>query len=106
MPAASSIPQPLTSFVGRERELAAITRLLGEARLLTLTGPGGCGKTRLALRLADELSSAFPDGVYVVPLASIRDPQLVLPAIAQALRVKEGGQPSLADALQQHLAAR
>ena len=69
-------------------------RLLGATHLLTLTGPGGTGKTRLALQLAAEVLSDFPDGVYAVFLAAIREPELVVSAIAQALGVQEvGGQP-------------
>ena len=64
-------------------------------RLLTLTGPGGVGKTRLALRVAEEAARDFPDGIWFVPLASIRDPALVLSAIAQGLDLRETGHGSL-----------
>ena len=75
-------------------------------QLLTLTGPGGTGKTRLALQAAAELLDAFPDGVWFVPLAALRDPALVLPAIATALGVREeAGQP-LGDRLRDFLAAK
>ncbi|GCE15451.1 LuxR C-terminal-related transcriptional regulator [Tengunoibacter tsumagoiensis] len=88
-------PHPLpiqpTPFIGRKREVAAVQRLLlrEEVRLLTLTGPGGSGKTRLALQVAPELRNSFPDGISFVNLASIRDAELVAPTIAQALGVKE-----------------
>ncbi len=82
---------PLTRFIGREREIAAASDLLRHhrVRLLTLTGPGGVGKTRLALRVAETVQEAFADGVVFVPLAPVRDPNLVLPAIASALGVRE-----------------
>jgi predicted ATPase/class 3 adenylate cyclase len=87
----TNLPAPLTGFVGRRRELEEITTLLGRegVRLLTLTGPGGSGKTRLALRMAAGLVEGFPDGVVLVDLASIEDPTLVPAAVARALGVRE-----------------
>ena len=79
-----SLPRPLTSFVGRERELAQAKRLLKDSCLVTLTGPGGSGKTRLCIALAGEVAGDYPDGVYFVPLAPIRDPGLVSSTIARA----------------------
>ena len=83
-------PNPLTSFVGREREVEQICALLQRrgVRLVTLTGPGGVGKTRLALRVAEALGTDFADGVAFVPLAPITDPNLVCPTIAHALGVR------------------
>jgi predicted ATPase len=88
--APSGIPQQLTAFFGRRRELAEAAELLRGARLLTLVGPGGSGKTRLAIELAVENRGGFPDGLIFVPLASLREPELVLSAIAREFRVNEG----------------
>jgi predicted ATPase len=91
-------PQPLTSFVGRERELRAVGDLLRDetVRLLTLTGPGGVGKTRVAMLLAADLAPEFADGVVFVSLAAMNDPDLVAGAIVQALGEREvGGQSHL-----------
>ncbi len=76
------LPAPLTSFVGRAQEVAAVVALLGrvDVRLVTLTGPGGVGKTRIALKVVEEGAAIFGDGVAFVPLAAITDPNLVLPA--------------------------
>jgi predicted ATPase/DNA-binding SARP family transcriptional activator/DNA-binding CsgD family transcriptional regulator len=84
-----NLPTPKTSFVGRERELVELKRALAMTRLLTLTGTGGCGKTRLALEVAKDLVSAYPDGVWLVELAPLSDPALVPDAVAAALGVRE-----------------
>jgi predicted ATPase/class 3 adenylate cyclase len=87
----TNLPHPASSFVGRERELREITRLLHEgARLLTLTGPGGTGKTRLALEAAASLVEDYRGGVFWVALASLRDPLLVTEAISQTVGAKDG----------------
>jgi predicted ATPase/class 3 adenylate cyclase len=88
----TNLPVPPTPFLGRERELEEVTDLLARqgVRLLTLTGPGGTGKTRLALQAAAYQAERFPDGVWWVPLASLRDPQLVMEQAAQALESKNG----------------
>ncbi|WP_229695125.1 ATP-binding protein [Streptomyces lacrimifluminis] len=80
---------PATSFVGRRPELAQARRLLAATRLLTLTGPGGVGKTRLAARVAEEAVRGFPDGVWLVPLAAVRDGALVPHAVADALGIRD-----------------
>jgi predicted ATPase/DNA-binding CsgD family transcriptional regulator len=92
-------PARLTSFVGRERELAEVGRLLGRERLVTLTGPGGVGKTRLALAVADELGETFADGVAFVDLAPVSQPESVLPAIARTLSLRDGGDLPLVERL-------
>jgi non-specific serine/threonine protein kinase len=84
-----SLPKPLTSFIGRERELAEAKRLLQGSHLVTLTGPGGSGKTRLCIALATEVAAEYPDGVYFVPLAPVRDPQLVPSTIAQSIGLQD-----------------
>src|SRR5499427_24052 len=88
-PRASNLPADLTSFVGRRQELREVKRLLTTTRLLTLTGSGGAGKTRLALRAASEMSRGFPDGAWLVQLASIHDPLLVTQAVFSALGVHD-----------------
>ena len=88
----TNLPVPATPFLGREQELAEVVALLAadNARLLTLTGPGGTGKTRLALQAAGLASDAYPDGVWWIPLAPLRDPALVLATAAQTLGSKNG----------------
>ncbi len=85
----SNLPEPLTSFIGRERELVEIKRLLPGTRLLTLVGVGGIGKTRLAVQVAAEVVSAYRDGVWLVDLAPLADPALVPSAVAQVLGLSE-----------------
>jgi predicted ATPase/DNA-binding CsgD family transcriptional regulator len=84
-----NLPLELSSFVGREKELAEVKRLLENTRLLTLTGSGGCGKTRLAVVAAGELVEGFEDGAWMVELASLADPSLVPQAVASTLDVRE-----------------
>src|SRR5882672_7793134 len=84
-----NLPYQLTSFIGREQEIAQLEELVTAHRLVTLTGAGGAGKTRLAIEVASRLIDAFPDGVWLVELAALSDPGLVPQAVAQALEVKE-----------------
>jgi predicted ATPase len=104
----SNLPVPPTAFLGRDREVAEVADLLTQAgaRLLTLTGPGGTGKTRLAMQAAAEASESFPDGVWWVPLAPVRDSQLALFSVAQTLGVKEQPGSELADTLAAELAGK
>jgi predicted ATPase/class 3 adenylate cyclase len=102
----NNLPTQLTSFVGREREVAEAGRLLAGSRLLTLTGPGGAGKTRLSLQLAAEVVGDYPDGVFFVPLGPIEDANLVPPAMMQALGLREAGNQPAADRLSEHLRDR
>jgi predicted ATPase/DNA-binding CsgD family transcriptional regulator len=85
----SNLPAELTSFVGRRGELREVKRLLGTTRLLTLTGSGGAGKTRLALRAAADLARGFPDGAWLVSLAPVQDPMLIPQAVFGALGVND-----------------
>jgi transcriptional regulator with XRE-family HTH domain len=89
----SDVPEPLTPLIGRVREVGEVCALLQQpdVRLLTLTGPGGVGKTRLALQVAAQVRATFVDGMAWVALATVRKPELVLSAIAQVLRVRAAG---------------
>ena len=80
-----NLPYQLTSFVGREQEIAQLVELVTANRLVTLTGAGGAGKTRLALEVAAQAVESFPDGAWLVELASLSDPGLVLQTLARAL---------------------
>jgi predicted ATPase len=86
---AHNLPRQLTSFIGREREMGEVKEFLATTRLLTLTGSGGCGKTRLALQVAADLLEAYADGVWLVELAALADPTLVPQTVASALGVRE-----------------
>ncbi|MBA3688661.1 MAG: AAA family ATPase [Chloroflexi bacterium] len=102
----STLPTELTSFVGRQREVDEATRLIETTRLLTLTGPGGTGKTRLAIRIAAGLDSSFRDGVFFVDLAPLTDPALVGPSVARSLGLSEQADRPIVDLLREHLLSR
>jgi predicted ATPase len=104
--AAGRVPRPRTSFVGRERELGSARRLLDGTRLLTLTGPGGSGKTRLSIALAARVEAEFRDGVQFVPLAAVRDPSLVPASIAQGIGLQDARGQSLLEHVSSYLADR
>jgi len=99
----NNLPTQMTSFIGREDQVRQAKQLLTRARLLTLTGPGGTGKTRLSLQIAADVMDQFPDGVYFVALAAVQDPQLVPSAIAQALSISITGTRQPLEALIDHL---
>ena len=104
----NNLPAQTTRLIGREKEVAEVLALLRreDIRLVTLSGPGGTGKTRLGLQVATELTAEFNDGVFFVNLAPITDPGLVVSTIAQALSVQEiGGQPII-DGLKSFLKSR
>src|SRR5215213_3771593 len=104
----ASLRTPLTRLIGREAELAALRTALAddEVRLLTLTGPGGVGKTRLAIEVASGLHETFRDGVVFVDLSPLTDPDLVIPTIAAALGIRESPRRRLIETLAAVLAAK
>ena len=105
-PRTPHLPAELTSFVGRRQELREAKRLLTTTRLLTLTGSGGAGKTRLALRAAAEMARGFPDGAWLVPLGPIHDPMLVTQSVFSALRVHDLSAELSLSSLTQYLAGK
>src|SRR5215210_1289775 len=101
-----NLPAQRSSFVGREREMLEVEFELATTRLLTLTGSGGSGKTRLALQVARDLLDAYPDGVWLVELAPLSEQALVPKAVAEALEVPERPQEPIADTLVEVLGDR
>lgn len=112
LPVLNQLPAPLTSLVGREPDVTAISQLLlrPEVRLLTLTGPGGTGKTRLALEVARQLAQTYgnnwPDGLFFVDLSAVLEPTLVLPTLGELFGLKESGTVSLLEKLKGYLRPR
>ena len=102
----SNLPEPVTSFVGRERELVEVKRLLPSKRLITIVGIGGIGKTRLALQAAAEVIDAYRDGVWLAELGSIQDPMLVPTTVAQSLGVQERTGTPIMESLRAYLQSR
>jgi len=102
----NNLPRQLTSFIGREKEIADVTALLGKSRLLTLTGAGGSGKTRLSLQVAVEILEDYPDGVWQVELAALSDPALVPQMVASVMGIKERIGQSLTDTLAEYLKSK
>jgi predicted ATPase len=102
----TNLPLQLTSFIGRECEIAEVKRLLCTTRLLMLIGSGGCGKTRLALQVAADLRDEFPDGVWLVDLAPLSDPSLVPQTVASIFELHESGETPLTNILQNFLHAK
>src|SRR5258708_19294127 len=91
----TSLPHSLTSFVGRKREVRQVRALVADARLVTLTGSGGTGKTRLALEAARGLVDHYADGVWLVELAALTEAHLIQPTLALALQIHEQPRPPL-----------
>ena len=105
-PYPNNLPLQLTSFIGRESDISAIKQRLWTTRLLTLTGPGGCGKTRLALRVATDLLDAFADGVWWIELAALTDPTLIAQTLAAAHGLQADAGRSIDDVLIDYLRSR
>jgi len=102
----NNLPKQVTTFIGREKEMRDVQALLGKTRLLTLTGAGGSGKTRLSLQVATETLDAYPDGVWLIELAPLTDPTLVPQTVAQAFGIKEEPGQSVEQTLAERLKER
>jgi non-specific serine/threonine protein kinase len=105
-PRKHNLPHALTSFIGREKEVSELAHLLGTTRLLTLTGAGGCGKTRVAIELAKQRVHAYADGAWLVELAALRDPELLPQTVASVLGIEEKEGVQLIDTIADYLESR
>jgi non-specific serine/threonine protein kinase len=103
---AGNLPAPLSSFIGREHEIAEVIQLLSVHRLVTLTGAGGSGKTRLSLKVASELSGKYKYGIWFVELAAVLDPTFIPQFVASALNIEEQSGRALTDMLVDYLSTR
>ncbi|MEP6943095.1 MAG: tetratricopeptide repeat protein [Betaproteobacteria bacterium] len=102
----NNLPQQLTSFIGREKEIVDVKALMTSGRLVTLTGSGGCGKTRLAVQVAADALESYPDGAWMVELAALADPALVTQTVANELGLKESRGKTIEQSLVEHLSSR
>lgn len=102
-PRHDNLPVPFTKFIGRKHEITRVKELLSDHRLVTLSGSGGCGKTRLGLRVASELQGHFPDGIWLTEFASIAEAELVTRAVAATLGVREQAERPISETLMSHL---
>src|SRR4029077_728071 len=105
-PVHQNLPIQLSSFIGRASEIAEVKRLLQATRLVTMTGVGGIGKTRLALEVAADLLDAYPEGVWLVELAALADPEQVPRAVARVLGIREDASRPLPELLADRLGGR
>src|SRR5262249_10892814 len=105
-PVRHNLPNQTTSFVGREDDIAQVQQRLGESRLLTITGAGGCGKTRLALKVGEQLLDQFRDGVWLIDLAPISEPSLIWHLMATVLGVREDPARAVADTVVDYVRGR
>ncbi len=101
-----NLPQSLTSFIGREQQISELQGLLRKNRLVTLTGAGGCGKTRLAMQMVADLVPAYPDGIWLVEFAALADPRLLPHSVAHVLGLKEQPDKALTQTITEYLAPR
>src|SRR4051812_24992905 len=97
------LPAEVTSFVGRRREVAEVKRLLSDARMVTLTGVGGVGKSRLAVRVAADLRRAFGDGIWLVELADLERPELLVTTLLEVLEIRDQSSRPHLDVLIEYL---
>ncbi|HJS28873.1 MAG TPA: tetratricopeptide repeat protein, partial [Anaerolineales bacterium] len=102
----ANLPIQLSSFIGRERELAQVREMLSDSRLVTLVGPGGCGKSRLAIQVALELIAEYPHGVWLIELGAISDPALIAQKTASVLGLEAESERSLLDVLTDYLSEK